>query len=351
MNEYNKFHKKLDDREAEILSAIINEYISSGKAVGSRSFVMKHSMSLSPATLRNIMFDLDTSGYLMQPHTSAGRIPTDFGYRFYVDSLLESYEQLNKIPVNIKEESIKKEVQLDKMFLAIAKSLANNSKYAGIVLTPKPDFAIVKQIELLSLDNNEVLVILITRTGMVLNKKVLMSDYVSQDDLSKFSRFLTSALCGYSLEEIKTTVCDTLRNDLSNSFNHDLAIDIAELSLKDEVESDLFVDGLENILHIHEMREPDQLMSFLHLIEEESLLKNIVISMLEKNGIVTLIGDEIPDKAVMGCSMVMSSYKISNKNVGVVGIIGPTRMDYEKVVPLVDYMSRMVTEYLTTMSK
>jgi heat-inducible transcriptional repressor len=142
----NGSQRPLNERECAVLSALVYEYITTGKPVGSRSFVQKYSFSISPATMRNIMFDLERMGYLMQPHTSAGRVPTDMGYRFYVDSLLDTYEFVMNEKVRVKEELIKREVQLDKMFSAVSKMLSLVSTYAGIVLTPKPDFTVVKRI-------------------------------------------------------------------------------------------------------------------------------------------------------------------------------------------------------------
>jgi heat-inducible transcriptional repressor len=347
----NGSQRPLNERECAVLSALVYEYITTGKPVGSRSFVQKYSFSISPATMRNIMFDLERMGYLMQPHTSAGRVPTDMGYRFYVDSLLDTYEFVINEKVRVKEELIKREVQLDKMFSAVSKMLSLVSTYAGIVLTPKPDFTVVKRIELVHLDNDDLLFLLVTRTGMIYNKRLSISTRITQDELYKLSNYLTTELCGYSLFEIKQDIFDTLRESYSKDFKKDMALDIAQLAMAEDSEPELFIDGVENLLHIPEMIEADRLKGLLHLIEEKTALKYIMERNLSKEGINTLIGEEISDSEVSGCSIVTSSYKIGNKRVGVVGIIGPTRMDYEKVVPLVDYTGKVVTDLLTKMSK
>ena len=194
--------RSLDEREESILGAIVYDYITTGKPVGSRSFVQKYSFSISPATMRNIMFDLEKIGYLMQPHTSAGRIPTDFGYRFYVNSLLDSYDFSLKENISVNEELLKSELQLDKLFASVTKTISNVSRYASVMLTPQPDFAVVKRIELVLLDNNEVLIIIITRTGMIMTKKINLSMNVTQDELYEFSRFLTAELSGYSVSDV-----------------------------------------------------------------------------------------------------------------------------------------------------
>ncbi len=343
--------RPLDEREAAVLRAIVYEYITKGKPVGSRSFVQKYSFSLSPATMRNIMFDLEAMGYLMQPHTSAGRIPTDRGYRYYVDSLLDSYEFVMNEKLKVREELLRKELQLDKMFSSISKMLSLVSRYAGIVLTPKPDFTVVKYIDLVPLDNNEILFIMITRTGVILTKRVSVSASLLQDELYQHSRYLTSELCGYSLLEIRREVFERLREEAANNRHKEMALDIAQLALTEAEEADLFIDGIENLLHIPEMIEKDRLKSLLHLIEEKKLLREIMERALSREGINTLIGEEIGGERVSGCSIVTSSYKIDNKTVGVLGIIGPTRMDYEKIVPLVDYTGKVVSEFLTKMSK
>lgn len=344
--------RPLDDREASILQAIVYEYITTGKNVGSRSFVHKYSLAVSPATVRNIMYDLESMEFLKQPHTSAGRIPTDKGYRFYVNSLLDSYDfSLKDREISIKEEAIKREVQLDKIFNVITKMLSGESHYAAVMLTPKFDFTVVKRVVLVPLDNNEILFILITRTGVVLTKKVMISSNVTQDDLYTYSKYLTGELCGYAINEIKGEIFDRLRKEPTPGINKEMALDIAQLAVSDYEEPNLYIDGIENLLKIPEMIEEERLRSLLSIIEDREILRRILSRTLETEGIRTLIGGEIEEEKVRGCSMVSASYKIGNKLVGAIGVIGPTRMDYEKVVPLVDYTGRVVTELLTKVSK
>jgi len=338
----------LDERESAILNAIVYEYILTGKPVGSRSFVQKYSFSLSPATMRNIMFDLERMNFLMQPHTSSGRVPTDKGYRYYVNSLLDSYHSQE---MTIDERILQKEVQLDKIFGSIIKMLAANSNYAGIMLSPKSDFTVVKLIELIQLESNEVLLITITRTGMILTRKVGLSVKVTQDQLSEYSRFLTNELCGYSLHDIRERIFDDLRLDKISLSNRELALDIAEIAFSETENSTINIDGIENLLKIPEMVEEKRLNSLLSIIEEKNILKNILESHIDNEGVKILIGEEIDNEKVTGCSLVASSYKIGNTPVGAVGVFGPTRMDYEKVVPLVDYTGKAVTSLLTKMSK
>jgi heat-inducible transcriptional repressor len=343
--------RPLNERESSILGALVYEYITSGKPVGSRSFVQKYSFSISPATMRNTMFDLERMGYLKSPHTSAGRIPTDKGYRYYVDSLIDTYDYLVNEKIKVKEEFIKREVQLGRIFESLTRTISLASKYAGVVLTPKPDFTVVKHIELVLLDNNEIMAIMVTRSGIVINKRVIVSTNVTQDELYKCSKFLTSELGGYSLMEIKKGVIDGLRERLPKDEQSQMAMDIAQLALAESEEPDIYVDGVENLLHIPEMIESERLRSLLHLIEEKKVLRKIMEKTMESEGVYTLIGEEIREAEVSGCSIVSTSYKIGNKNVGVVGIIGPTRMDYEKVVPLIDYTGKLFSDFLTKMSK
>jgi heat-inducible transcriptional repressor len=340
----------LDERESAILNSIVYEYIETGKAVGSRSFVQKYSFSLSPATMRNIMYDLERLGYLMQPHTSAGRIPTDKGYRYYVNSLLENYDS-SFHDMEIDEKIFQKELQLDKIFESVTRMLSMVSRYAGVMLSPKPDFTVLKLVEIIQLESSEVLVIAVTRTGMILTRKVIVSVRVTQDELSEYSKYLTSELCGYSLQEIKDNIFGELRGDRKSSTNRELAIDIAQLALAETGESSINIDGIENLLRIPEMVEESRLNSLLNIIEEKNIIKSILEKHVESEGIKILIGEEIDNEKVTGCSLVTSPYKIGNKPVGAIGVIGPTRMDYEKVVPLVDYTGKAVSGLLTRMSK
>ncbi|TFH42943.1 MAG: heat-inducible transcription repressor HrcA [Chrysiogenales bacterium] len=344
--------RPLDERETSILQAVVYEHISTGRPVGSRSFVQKYSFSISPATMRNVMFDLESMEFVKQPHTSAGRIPTDKGYRFYVNSLLDSYHfSLKDRVISVKEEAVRREVQLDKIFSLITRMLSSESRYAAIMLTPRFDFTVVKRIVLVPMDNNEVLFILVTRTGMVLTRKVMISSTVPQDELYDYSKYLTGELSGYSINEIRDTVFNRLRKEKAEGMNKEMALDIAQLAIADYEEPNLHVDGIENLLKIPEMVEEGRLQSLLSIIEEKNILRRILERALENEGVWTLIGEEIDEERVTGCSMVSTSYKIGNKLVGAIGVIGPTRMDYEKVVPLVDYTGRVVTELLTEVSK
>lgn len=349
--ESSKIGRSLDERESAVLRALVYEYILSGKPVGSRTFVLKYSFSISPATMRNIMSDLENMGYLMQPHTSSGRIPTDRGYRFYVDSLLENYNFEANNEVNVDENFMRRELQLDKVYYTITKMLSTNSRYAGVMLTPRPGYAVVKRIELVSLGNNEVLLIMVTRTGLVVNRKVVISVNLTQENLYEYSKYLTAELCGYSIYEVRDKLFVILRAEKSITQDKDIALDIAELGFAGSDDAELHIDGIENLLKIPEMVEEVRLKSLLHIIEEKNILRHIMEMSLEIEGVRTLIGDEIPDDKVHGCSMVTSTYKIGNSRVGVVGVIGPTRMDYEKVVPLVDYTGKFMSDLLTRLSK
>lgn len=342
---------KLNERESAVLRALVYEYISTGKPVGSRSFVQKYSFNISPATMRNIMFDLESFGYLCQPHTSAGRIPTDMGYRYYVNSLLENYHDLkNKKPV-IKEDVIQKEVHLDKMFTSVAKMLSSLTNYAGIVLTPKQDFTVIKYVELVKLDLNDILIVIVSRTGMIINKRISISENVPQDKLHSYSKFLTMVLAGYSIMSIRSSLIDELRKTTISNSDNQLALDIAEIALSECTEQQIYIEGIENILHLPEMLEEARLKSFLYLLEDKKKLSGIINGILNRDSITTLIGSEINDANINECSIISSSYKIGNTNVGAIGVLGPTRLDYEKAIPLIDYTSKALSSLLNKMSR
>jgi heat-inducible transcriptional repressor len=340
----------LSEREAAVLGAIVYEYILTGKPVGSRSFVHKYSFNLSPATMRNIMYDLETMGFLTQPHTSAGRVPTDKGYRYYVNNLLDTYELMSS-DYSIREDMLTQEIELDKMFVSITKMLSDMSNYAGIVLTPKPDFSVVKHIELVPLGNNVILFILVTRTGIVINKRISVSQSLNQDELHVFSKFLTTELNGFSIAHIKMKVLEKLRKGVDPYSELQLALDIVELALSESESQEIYIEGIENIIKIPDMIDGGFIMPFLHLVEERNILGIILEKTIIHDGVTTLIGGEIEEEDVIGCSLITAPYKIGNNHVGVVGIIGPTRMNYKTVVPLVDYTGRVVSDMLTKMSK
>jgi len=344
-------NRLLNEREAAILTTLVHEYIETGKPVGSRTFVQKYSFSLSPATMRNVMSDLEHLEYLKQPYASAGRIPTDKGYRFYVDSLMENYEFANFNDIEIQQKFFSGKIILDEIFKSVTRKLTEVSGYASVMLTPKPDFAVIKRIELIPIDNNDVLMILIARTGMIVTRKFSLSMNVTLDLLREYSTYLTTELSGYSIADMKKGMFDKLRETKINGFNVGMAVDMAELGLSIDEDSDFRVEGIETLLRIPEMTEEGILASLLNIIEEKNILKDIFESTMANEHIRTMIGNEIHDSKVKGCSIVAAPYKIGNTNVGAVGVVGPTRMDYEKVVPVVDYTCKMISELLTEMSK
>jgi len=343
--------QNLSERESAVLGAVVFEFITTGRPVGSRSFVQKYSFNISPATMRNIMYDLESLGFLQQPHTSAGRVPTDLGYRYYVNSVLDSYELAMDHYRSIRENLLKREFELDKMFVSITRMLSEISCYAGIALTPKPDFTILKHVELVPLSPNLILVVLVTRTGLVLNKRIQISVTLNQDELHKFSKYLTTEVCGFSLYDIKSKRLVELRKELNPDNELQLALDILELALSEEVTQDVYIEGVEKILKIPDMIENHYLYPFLHMIEEKQQLNEILVNVMGEEGVTTLIGKEINYEDICGCSLITSPYKIGDKPAGVIGIIGPTRMNYKVVVPLVDYTGKVVSDLLTKLSK
>ncbi len=345
---------KLTDRESEVLNSLVDEYIQTGKPVGSRSFVHKYSFNVSPATMRNIMYDLESAGYLMQPHISAGRIPLNKGYRYYLDSILDSYNFVYENP-SIRNDVFKREIEYDKMFASIAKILSAVSNYIGIILTPRPDFMVVKHVELILLAAQDILVIFVTRTGIILNKRVSVSEYLNQDELHKFSKYLTAELNGHSLLSLKDKYFNDMRKKLNKIEQYQLAIDIVQLALSSNDEPDIYLEGIENVLHIPDIINEEILNEFLFLIENKKNVSQIIEKAIDVDGIYTLIGNEVSmnmnDTKINNFSFVTKSYKIGNKNVGALGIIGPTRMDYKKSIPIVDYIGNIVSELLTKMSQ
>lgn len=343
--------QNLSERESAVLGAVVFEFITTGRPVGSRSFVQKYSFNISPATMRNIMYDLEALGFLQQPHTSAGRVPTDLGYRYYVNSVLDSYDLAMDHYRSIRENLLKREFELDKMFVSITRMLSEISNYAGVALTPKPDFTVVKHIELVPLSQNLVLVVLVTRTGLVLNKRIQISVTLNQDELHKFSKYLTTEMCGFSLHDIKSRSLAEQRKIMNPDSELQLALDILELALGENESQDVYIEGVEKILKIPDMIENEYLYPFLHMIEEKHQLNEILVNVMEEEGVTTLIGREIEYEDICGCSLITSPYKIGDKTVGVIGIIGPTRMNYKVAVPLVDYTGKVVSDLLTKLSK
>ncbi len=337
----------LTDREKIILQSIIHYFILTANPVGSRFLSKRNPLRLSPATIRNIMADMEEKGYIDQPHTSAGRVPTTKGYRFYVDQLIKK-EQIPPEQQEVILENISTfDGDVDFLLEKTAHVLAQISNQLGVIISPKFYEGTLEKIELISVSSAKMLVVISVRSGLVKTIMLEIPSEIPPKKLHYLNQILNERLYGLSLKEIKNTFYKRLA-DLRREEPQLIRIffDSAEKLFDFTRYEEVRLTGTSNILHQPEFADIKKFSSLIELLEE----KNIIIHLLEKqafkSGTKIVIGEEHPVKEMQNCSVVTSTYQVGDVN-GVLGVIGPTRMAYERVIPLVEYTARVITQVLS----
>ncbi len=330
-----------------VLNSVVEDFIRHAVPVGSRLTAKKFGMSLSPATIRNVMGDLEEKGLLTHPHTSSGRVPTDKGYRLYVDSLMNVEELSEQERRHVLSQLVHVSQEVDSILDAASQTLARISEQLGVVLSPRFFEGIFEKIELVPIAEKKVLMVLSIQSGLVQTIMLKMEAEVSREVLEKTAGVINERLHGLSLREIKHTLDSRIR-DLGEGVNPDFVRSVARAAVPiiDQVElRSLHFGGTNNLMRQPEFSDYDKLSSFLHLLES----KNIVIQLFDQqenaNELTIAIGDENREELIKNCSVITASYHVGSV-AGTLGVLGPTRMRYAKVVALVDFMAKVLTQVL-----
>ncbi len=338
----------LEIRTGKILEAIVTEYILTGEPVGSRTVSRMKDVGLSAASIRNIMSDLTELGYITQPHVSAGRIPTDVGYRFYVDAMLES------TPLSVGEqitiESLLGEAGLDirDVLRQSSSVLAELSRQAGVVTATPALEQTFKTIEFIKVSQDKILVVLISTSGFVQNKMIPDEDNVDQPTLESYSRMLNDMLKDLDLRQARERIEQELVTEKTR-VDALLAkvLNLSRIILSQRTSRELFIEGQMNILDDPEFAQVEKLKAILTTFEQKSNLLRILDKTLKARGIQIFIGSEHGLDEISGCSIVAYPIHTGGAVVGSIGVIGPKRMNYQKVVPLVDTTARILIRLLS----
>lgn len=332
----------LNDRSLHLLKTIVERYIQDGQPVGSRALSKNTDISLSPATIRNVMADLDDLGLIHSPHTSAGRVPTVKGYRFFVDSLL-TVKPLEAEAVNQLNSEFKDAENAGEILNRASKMLSEVSKMAGVVTLPKREVLCLRHIEFLSLSNTRVLVIFVTNEQEVHNKIIHTAKQFSEAELVQAANYLNSVYSGRSLAAVRQAVLDELKQDqqLVNQGMID-AVNIAQQAFEQQPVEDYVLSGETNLMGFNELSDMGHLKQLFDAFSQKQGVIHILDQCLVAEGVQIYIGEESGYQALDQCSLVTSSYTINEETVGVLGVIGPTRMAYEKVIPFVDMTAKLL---------
>ena len=322
----------LDERKVKILDAIIRTYLETGEPVGSRTISKYTVLKLSSATIRNEMSDLEELGYILQPHTSAGRIPSDKGYRFYVDHLLDMKD---KEISDMKEFVIEHTEKMEMVLKQVAKLLAQDTNYATMISSPKYNANKVKFIQLSQLDNNQLLAVIVMEANVVKNKIIPLTESLDSEILLKLNLLLNTTLNGLSIPEINLGTISRMKEQ-AGSYSDIVGVvldAVAETISQEEME--IYTSGATNIFKYPELSDSRKASELIYTLEEKQQLKTLVSDSLSnenETGIQVYIGNESPIQTMKDCSVVTATYELGEGIKGTVGIIGPKRMDYEKVM-------------------
>jgi len=336
----------LNARSRQILEAIIEDYICTAEPIGSSAIRSRHGMSLSPATIRNVMADLEEMGFLASPHTSAGRIPTDKAYRFYVDSLLAVRSVERSEREEIRRRCSVDGRDVDGFFREISQALSSVSHYMGIVAAPRFNANLFRQIDFIRLGARRILAILISQCGSVQNRIIEPKEDVSAEELQRMANYLNSLLQGLTISEVKRRILEEMENE-KTCYDKLLATALKfSQQAFDEGSAELFIEGQANILDLPEFADAQRMKDIFRAMEQKNQLLTLLDSCLKAPGVNIFIGSESHLNNMSGLSLITSTYVSGKNTLGVLGVIGPTRMGYGKVIPIVDYTAKMLTKLL-----
>jgi heat-inducible transcriptional repressor len=346
--------EELNEREKNILRSVVQQFIITASPVGSRYITKKYEMGISPATVRNIMADLEESGFINHPHTSAGRVPTDKGYRYYVDSLME-LKRIRNSDKGLINKTFKAEVsETDELFKIASHLLSTITNQLACVTYPDIESGIFEKLQIISLTSTRLMIVISIKSGLVKTITMEIKSKIKKEHLESVQRSLNERLSGLRFSEIRKTFKDRFKdvNDKQKPIIR-LFIDSVDKIFKDDKKSDnLILTGARNVIKQPEFESPDKFEGIIELMED----KEIIIHIMEKSGeaetddVFISIGSENEDVKMRDYSFISKEYKFG-ETIGTLGIVGPKRMEYSRVVAIVDYIAKMLSEFLKNPGK
>lgn len=337
---------QLSDRSLHLFKVLVEHFIQDGNPVGSRTLAKDSDMNLSPATIRNVMADLEDMGLLHSPHTSAGRIPTVKGYRLFVDSLL----RVNDLK-SAEVEKIARELSPASDFSSLMKRtstmLSDITQLAGVVMLPRTTKSILQHIEFLSLSGNRVLVVLIVNDREIQNRIINTAKTYSTSELQEVSNYLNELFAGKELTQVRSSILDELEK-MKEEVNHlmQTSIEMAQMAFgtedSDSDSEDILFSGQTNLMDVAELCDVDKLKKLFNTFNQKRDILHLLEQAINADGMQIFIGEESGYEVLDSCSVVTSPYEVEGQILGVLGVIGPTRMHYERVIPIVDITAKML---------
>ena len=340
---------KLTQRDQTVLEAVITDYIETGEPVGSRTISKRSVMNVSPATIRNVMADLEELGLLHQPHTSAGRIPTVKGLRFYLDSIMMSRQLDSRERQLIRQALQSKPLNMQDVLLRTSRILSQYCRQAGVVLWPKLGVTRFKHIEFIRVGPRHVMVILISRAGLVHQTHIEWTDEIDQNELDKYGRYVSELLRGLPISVVKERIIEEMRSEkvlFDQLFSS--ALEMARKAIQNTLEdSDVYIEGQANLFDNPEFSDVARLRKILHAFEDKSrIIRLLDMTLKASSGIQIILGTENELQELQEMSLISSPYGRPDRPLGVLGVIGPLRMDYARIIPVVEFTAQFLSQVL-----
>ncbi len=338
---------ELNERKLGILKAVVDDYIMTGLPIGSRTLSKKHGIKLSSATIRNEMADLEELGFLVQPHTSAGRIPSQIAYRFYVDRLME-VAKLNTAEANkIKSYFTERMAEVEQVIEKAAKALSDTTHHISMVLRPQLKKSLIRRIQLVKLTERKAILLIVTNAGLVSDTVISVPEGINISHIEMISNMLTEKLSGKTLDEAESDLSHCIEENVCN--NSDFISDIInaiDTSVEPHGERAIVLGGTQNIIDYPEYMSIDKAKNLLALLETKDMLYDMMKKATSFEFSIT-IGNENEAQELFDMSVVTATYKIGGKPLGSFGVIGPTRMDYSRIVSILGYVSNSLNGILS----
>ena len=344
---------KLDERKQEILKAIINNYFETALPVGSRTISKQYNLGVSPATIRNEMSDLEELGFIIQPHASAGRIPSDKGYRLYVDMVMQlqksEYRKLAYL-----EELKASAGRIEDLLKSIAKRLAEETNYATLISTPQYKKTRIRNIQLVEVSSQDLLVIVVAERNQVKDHLIHLEQPINQELLTRLSVCINQELRGMSLEDIDLNCIHRIKgSDQQEQKIMAEVLDVIFRAIRQMDEADIFTYGASNMMKLPEFQDVGKASSIMRALEQEEILEDIINTTFESDdgNVKIVIGEENSIQELKDLSLITTSYHINGEKAGALAIIGPKRMDYENTISNLRILIKDIDEMLTQLSR
>ncbi len=346
-----RFNVVLNERSQLVLHSIIESYIQSSEPIGSRTLSKSIGITLSPATIRNIMSDLAELGYLVQNHTSAGRVPTDKAYRFYVNSLPSRSKVPEQIKQKISDVPSEQGIQVEEILAEAVRKLAELTKFASVVTKPKASVSKLQRIELIRISDDRVLVILVTKAGVVRDKVIFIKESPSQELLNSVATFMNEKFKNQSMQAIRNEIHQCMVENLDR-YNDFLphAIRLGKKVFEFDQPGEILIDGQMNLLLDANFHERHSVKSLIDAFDQKNQIMKILDDSMKQKGVRIFIGDENDFKKLKGCSLITASYRNKQNVLGSIGVVGPTSMDYKRIISMVGYTAEILSKTISDRS-